>query len=357
MEGRLSISMVPGTETPVSPADTGAPGTATLGPNGCISSCSLNITSTFTGLLSGVSPGRCIETAGYVSNFEIRDMIAPKSSVQQYSSDDGDGRSGPIYLSPDIYTDPDPVIQCYPPCTFIFPSRVLPSPTTISLDPITITYRDTWETTITIGSGIDDICRRDHEHSYRGSAITTQTIEFRMLSGERPPILEPHQTREPYHIQLQHRRHLRVILAGTPIIWTYSSGSVSTPATTSTGPAPPPPLGFSSTVKVSTGSPKPMFRAGQTCGSSRYINCSGGSGRIGICGCIGLFYPSGQNCIGPGCTDSGGAGGGGGDPDNSSCRGETTASCCDVECSVLEYPGPTTTTYKDPDCTRELVLG
>ncbi|KAI0874151.1 hypothetical protein GGS24DRAFT_353235 [Hypoxylon argillaceum] len=178
-----------------------------------------------------------------------------------------------------------------------------------------------------------------------------------MLSGERPPILEPHQTREPYHIQLQHRRHLRVILAGTPIIWTYSSGSVSTPATTSTGPAPPPPLGFSSTVKVSTGSPKPMFRAGQTCGSSRYINCSGGSGRIGICGCIGLFYPSGQNCIGPGCTDLGGAGGGGGDPNNSSCRDETTASCCDVECSVSEYPGPTTTTCKDPDCTRELVLG
>ncbi|KAI0454423.1 hypothetical protein F5B21DRAFT_504327 [Xylaria acuta] len=45
---------------------------------------------TFTGPVSGASPGRCTETAGYVSKFEIRDMIAGDSGAKQYSSDDSD---------------------------------------------------------------------------------------------------------------------------------------------------------------------------------------------------------------------------------------------------------------------------
>jgi chitinase len=45
---------------------------------------------TYTGPESGESPGKCSNTSSYISNFEIRDIIATNSNVQQYSSDDED---------------------------------------------------------------------------------------------------------------------------------------------------------------------------------------------------------------------------------------------------------------------------
>ncbi|KAI8954477.1 hypothetical protein F4801DRAFT_533349 [Xylaria longipes] len=384
---------------------------------------------TFTGPGSGATPGRCTETAGYVSNFEIRDMLASDSGAMQYSSDDGDilvyndvqwvswmtkelyddrvswvkglnfgglsdwaidldadygaddgagdgdNGSGPVYISPDIYTEPDPIIQCYPPCTLIFPPWVLPSPTTISIDPVTVTYRDTWETTVTISGGIITTSAGETTSTVITlPPITTQTIQVSnvvwgstlnsgsttsapsttsstlaggiiwLTSSIIPPPVTITQTQT------------RGVSTGTPIVWTYSPGPVPTSATTSPGPPgppPPPPPGFPSTVKVSPGPPKPTCRPGQICGSPCLINCGGGPGCI-ICGCIGPFCPPGGNCIGPGCSDSGGTDGNGNPDDSSSCRKRTTASYCDVECSVLEYPASTTTTCKDPDCTRTI---
>lgn len=33
----------------------------------------------------------------------------------------GDSGSGPILIDPSIYDDPNPVVSCYPPCTFVLP--------------------------------------------------------------------------------------------------------------------------------------------------------------------------------------------------------------------------------------------
>lgn len=44
---------------------------------------------TFTGPASGAAPGRCTGTQGYISNFEIRELIASKNS-QQIKTEEGD---------------------------------------------------------------------------------------------------------------------------------------------------------------------------------------------------------------------------------------------------------------------------
>jgi chitinase len=68
----------------------------------------------------------------------------------------GHGNSGSdfLYVSPDIYTLPNPVIQCYPPCTLVLPPFVLSTATTISMAPVTVTYEDTWSTTLTINGAV-----------------------------------------------------------------------------------------------------------------------------------------------------------------------------------------------------------
>ena len=376
---------------------------------------------TYVGPASGATPGKCTGTASYISNFEIRDLIATVSDAQQYSSDEGDilvynsiqwiswmtkelydsrvswvrglnfggtsdwaidldadystgdtpgggdNGSGPIYISPDIYTEPDPVIQCYPPCTFIFPPYVLPNPTTINMDPVTVTYRDTWQTTVTINGGIVTTSAGSTTSTVITlPPVTTQTIYLSNVVWEPTPVSGGATTSStlpggiiwltssiippPATItQTQTRSN------GPPIIWTYSPGPFPTPPSNGPWPPPPPPPGppppgFQSTVRVTNGPPQPTCRPGQICGLPCLINC-GGPGCIGVCGCIGIFCPSGTNCVGAGCIDTGGEPG---NPDDSSCRERQTASYCNVECSVLEYPASTTTQCKDPDCTRTI---
>jgi chitinase len=162
----------------------------------------------FTGPDSGAEPGRCTGTPGYISNFEIREIISTKNGVQQYFDADGDyviydndnwvswltkttydsrvqwikglnfggtvdwamdldadyglgdgpgggdSGSGPILIDPSIYTIPNPVIQCYPQCTFVFPPMTLPTPTTISILPETLTYEENWSTTLTVSGAL-----------------------------------------------------------------------------------------------------------------------------------------------------------------------------------------------------------
>ncbi|KAH9203891.1 glycoside hydrolase superfamily [Leptodontidium sp. 2 PMI_412] len=45
---------------------------------------------TYVGKDSGATPGRCTGTTGYISNFEIRDIIETVGNAQQYRSDEGD---------------------------------------------------------------------------------------------------------------------------------------------------------------------------------------------------------------------------------------------------------------------------
>ena len=44
---------------------------------------------TYTRPLSG-APGKCMGTAGYISNYEIRELITTDNSLHQYTSDEGD---------------------------------------------------------------------------------------------------------------------------------------------------------------------------------------------------------------------------------------------------------------------------
>jgi chitinase len=45
---------------------------------------------TFVGKESAAAPGRCTNTKGYISNYEIRDIIASKANVQQLKTEEGD---------------------------------------------------------------------------------------------------------------------------------------------------------------------------------------------------------------------------------------------------------------------------
>jgi hypothetical protein len=51
----------------------------------------------------------------------------------------GGGGSGPVYVDPAIWKDPNavPTLQCYPPCEYKLPPRTLGTPTTITFDPFT----------------------------------------------------------------------------------------------------------------------------------------------------------------------------------------------------------------------------
>lgn len=58
--------------------------------------------------------------------------------------------SGVVYISPEVYTQENPIINCQPPCDIIFPPLVLESPTTISFPPYTTSLEVVWTETITV---------------------------------------------------------------------------------------------------------------------------------------------------------------------------------------------------------------
>lgn len=378
---------------------------------------------TYTGLESGAAPGRCTGTKGYISNFEIREIIGTRSDVQQYSDEDGDilvyngvqwvswmsrglydervnwvqglnfggtsdwaidldadydvgdgpgdgdNGSGPVFVSPDIYDEDDPVVACYPPCTFVLPPWVLSTTTTITMPPVTVTYEENWVTTVTI----DDSVITTSAASITSTVITVPPVTTTEIDlwnvvwadeddeddDDDVIWLTSSVTFPP--ISLTQRTTSDV--TRPPITWTYSPGPYPTPKPTGNPddpdpppPPPPPPLpppGFPSNVRVTNGPPKPSCKPGQICGKPCLINCNPrDSGCFGICGCIGPFCPDG-NCVGPGCG-GGGGGGSGGDGDPTSCRTSTTASFCEVDCSVYEYAQTTSTTCREPACSRSI---
>jgi hypothetical protein len=57
----------------------------------------------------------------------------------------GAGAGGAVvYIDPQIWTEPNPQINCIPPCTFILPPLVLPTPTTISFPPYVTSLDVAW---------------------------------------------------------------------------------------------------------------------------------------------------------------------------------------------------------------------
>ncbi|KAK4194711.1 hypothetical protein QBC40DRAFT_290276 [Triangularia verruculosa] len=403
---------------------------------------------TFTGPESGATPGRCTKTAGYLSNFEIREIISRGTGINTLYSDDegdilvyddvqwvsymtretyasrlawirglnfggtsdwaadldadypsdadpgqGDHGVGPVYVSPDIYDDPDPVISCRPPCTLILPPWVLASPTTITFPPVTVTYRDTWETTVT-RSGVGVVTTSAGSTTSTVLTLpplTTQTIPVSNVVWSPPlgvPTASSSSTDDPWGViwltssiipppVTVTQTHTRY--PGGSVVWTFSPGAYPTPtpdpsapgSPTTTGPPPPPPPpppGHSSTVKVrSASNPSPTCRPLQICGLPCIIGCSSLKPPcVDVCGCIGTFCPRGGGggggsggCVGAGCSDPGPGPGPGPGPDpgptgpeTSSCRRKQTASHCKVDCTVMQYPASSTTRCRDPDCTR-----
>jgi chitinase len=163
---------------------------------------------TYTGPESGAIPGSCTQTAGYLGGGEIDSIISQNTSeIFQYvddsfsnilvyesdqwvsymddnnkatrtqlyralnlggtsdwaidlqsngttdyldpgSGDDGDG-SGLVYVDPSIWTDPTPVVNCIPPCSFVMPPLTLPTNTTIFIPPTSVFVTVSTPTSIT----------------------------------------------------------------------------------------------------------------------------------------------------------------------------------------------------------------
>ena len=368
---------------------------------------------TFTGPESGATPGKCTGTRGYLSNFEIRDIIATNKNIQQHSDEhgnilvydgvqwvswlsrslynervdwvrrqnlfgtvewaldldadygdggpgDGDNGSGPIFISPDIYDSPDPVISCQPPCSLVFPPWVLPTPTTISMDAVTISYEENWATTTVVsGAVVTTSAASITSTVIVVPPVTTSEIEvwnknwrgqdvdggvIWLTSSVKFPAMTLTQTSTPG-------------ITRPLATWTFSPAPYPTlppEDVVTTSPDPPPP-GYPSTVRVTTGDPKPTCRPGQKCGKRCASNCGGGGGGGGgckfICGCIGPFCPAANcvglfcpsaNCVGTGCSSGGG--GGEGEVD---CRVQSTVSFCSAKCAVLQYPTSTRTKCRE----------
>ncbi|KAF5845875.1 hypothetical protein GGP41_008376 [Bipolaris sorokiniana] len=333
------------------------------------------------GMFCGLWPqGSCCSSFGYCGDSEAHCGKGCQSGACLEAPSNGKG-SGPVYIAPEVYDDPNPVASCFPPCTLIMPPWSLDKPTTISRPPATISFLDTWDTTVVTTSTVITlppvtttlievwnviwISGRNEDEKSRTTVSLTSSVDF-------PPVtLTKTRTEQP------------------PVTWTYSPGpwpTINSDDNNPFPPPPPPPPGKPSSVTAIRGPPKPTCKPGQKCGSRCKVNCGGGEdddnggggggggrgrGRpcLGICGCIGpLCNTPNLNCVGPVCPHgsggAGGDGGGGGDPNDPeeeeeecttrtvtdrwvSCDAQRTTDCTTYSTSIVSEcsaTGKTTTT-------------
>lgn len=221
------------------------------------------------------------------------------------------------------------------------------------MPPVTVTYKDTWVTTVTInGAVITTSAGYTTSTVITLPPITTKTISVSNVVWS-PPAQGTQTSSSSGAAAVIWITQAQTRSTGPPVVWTYRPGPYPTPPSNGPWPPlpppPPPPPGFAPSVTIKVGPPQPTCRPGQICGVPCLLNY-GRPGCLGICGCIGIFCPNG-NCVGAGCIDSGG---GPGHTDPNTCREKQTASHCIKSCSVLAYPASRTTTCKDPDCTRTI---
>ncbi|MCJ1386471.1 hypothetical protein MMC17_009597 [Xylographa soralifera] len=341
---------------------------------------------TFTGPNSGAIPGKCTGTAGYISNWEIQQILeTPGNNAQQYFSEVagdilvydstqwisymttetynsrlewvqslnmggtsdwamdletsyyGNGTevgtgSGIVYIDPSVLTDPDATVACLPPLLEMYPLVQ-----TIDGITSTIYVSVTTVTTITLAPLTTD-------------TISVWNVEWTdvdetIIYFTSSVIFPPQIFTESSNTVITGTRS--TTLAG--IIYTYSPGPYPEPNPTSTPEPPPgpPPSGKGGSVHVTSGTPKPTCTPGELgCGTLCNDNCEPELPCIGICGCIGLGCPAGGGCLGPGC------GGDGSDGDNSdtSCSTTHTVTDCLVACSVTNFGTSTASTCYSTTC-------
>ncbi|KAK2074979.1 hypothetical protein P8C59_009144 [Phyllachora maydis] len=62
------------------------------------------------------------------------------------SGGDSEGDQSVVYIDPSIWAEPEPVIQCEPPCTFVLPPRPLPTRSTVTFPLYTTSLDVAWST-------------------------------------------------------------------------------------------------------------------------------------------------------------------------------------------------------------------
>ncbi|QGA18027.1 hypothetical protein EYB26_005705 [Talaromyces marneffei] len=351
---------------------------------------------TYTGPESGAFPGACTNTAGYISNWEINQIMSGSqwsSTVEEYftpvagdilvydwtqwvswmkpttynersaiaqalsfggvcdwaidlnasfadnGTEIGEG-SGVVYIDPEIYHMPSPTIACLPPCTFVLPPWTLNSTTTIIVPATTIVVQDTWPSVSTDGNGVTT--------SYYVTNTTTTIITPPPITTDiinvwnvhwldpTPTVIYPTSSivGPPFPLTESPHTQTSTTLPGTTYI--YSPGPYPS-ASSSTGPPGPPPSGYSSvSISVVSGSPSPTPTKGSSgIGGLCLINCDPDiAPPPGDFPCIGPGCAGGGHCIGPGCSagDTGGGGGNDGDGEGSS----TTTTTCATSSTVTD---------------------
>ncbi|CAN9141178.1 unnamed protein product [Alternaria alternata] len=284
------------------------------------------------GSFCGLWPqGSCCSSSGYCGDSEGHCGKGCQSGACLEEPSNGKG-SGPVYIAPEVYDDPNPVASCFPPCTLIMPPWSLDKPTTISRPPVTVSYLDSWDTTVVTTSTVITL-----------PPVTTTVIEVWnviWINGEDESGKSQTTVGLTSSVDFPPVTLTRTRAGQTPVTWTYSPGSWPTIDSNDDNPFPPPPPplpGKPSSITAIRGPPKPTCKPGQQCGSLCKANCGrgedentsggggggGGGGRpcIGICGCIGpICNTPNLNCVGPLCPPGsiggGGGGGGGGDPND-----------------------------------------
>lgn len=308
---------------------------------------------TYTGPESGAIPGSCTNTAGYISNWEINQIMSNSewsSTVEEYFTEEagdilvydstqwvswmkpstydersawaqglnfggvsdwaidlnasftdngteiGEG-SGVVYIDPEIYNMPSPTIACLPPCTFVLPPWTLNTTTTIFVPPTTIVVQDTWPSVSTDANGVTT--------SYYVTSTTTTTITPPPITTDiinvwnvqwidpTPTVIYPTSSivGPPFPLTEPPLTQPSTTLPGTTYI--YSPGPYPS-VSTSTGPPGPPPPGYSSSaISVVSGSPSPTPTPGKPgVGGLCKKNCDPD----------GPLPPEHPPCIGLGCA-------------------------------------------------------
>ena len=330
---------------------------------------------TFTGPDSGATPGKCTDTAGYISNWEIQQILdTPGNNAMQYYSEVagdimvydstqwisymttetynsrlewvqglsmggtsdwamdletsyyGNGTevgtgSGVVYIDPSVLTNPDATIACIPPCTFVLPPWILSTSTVITQPPITSTILEMWTTVETIqGITTTVFVSITTVTTITLPPVTTDTISVWNVEWSDVSETIIYFTSSVVFPSIILTEASDAITSGTSstvipgVVYTYSPGPYPTSNPTSTsGPPPgPPPPGNVGSVHVSHGSPSPTCIPGSIgCGFPCLINCHGELPCFGICGCIGFGCPGGGGCLGAGCNGDDDNAGGG----------------------------------------------
>ena len=76
------------------------------------------------GAFCGLWPqGSCCSSSGYCGDSEAHCGAGCQSGACLDAPSNGKG-SGPVYIAPEVYDSPNPVAQCFPPCTLIMPPLV-----------------------------------------------------------------------------------------------------------------------------------------------------------------------------------------------------------------------------------------